>query len=248
MKQSIHETKKVNVITFHRLVFKKHENWEDVKYSDFEEIISIITTKKNSSKYEVVITFDDGNASDYLLAFPILRRLNIRCIFFVITSLIGEPGYLSWDNLREMNAAGMIIGSHSHTHKDMRQLSINETIYEMTQSKNILEKNLGIDVVNFSFPYGFCNLALKNLAKNCGYLHIYDSKSGLNQRDSMFMKRNSINCTMTVNSMLNTVYPGLWSRSLWMLWGYFKMVAKATLGVTIYRNLRNSILGRRGGL
>ena len=225
----------------------RHENWEDVKYSDFEKIINIIAKKKNSSKYEIVITFDDGNASDYLLAFPILRHLNIRCIFFIITSLIGKPGYLSWDNLRDMNAAGMIIGSHSHTHKDMRQLSINETIYEMTQSKEILENNLGIDVVNFSFPFGFCNFTLRKLAKDCGYLYIYDSRSGLNQHDSKFMKRNSINCTMTVNRILNTVYPGLWIRSSWIFRDYFKMIAKISLGVTAYRNLRNSILGQRGG-
>ncbi|HYR95514.1 MAG TPA: polysaccharide deacetylase family protein, partial [Candidatus Binatus sp.] len=62
------------------------------------------------------LTFDDGHASDYTEAFPVLAELGLRATFFVVPTLVDTPGHVTWQQLREMVAGGMEIGSHSLTH------------------------------------------------------------------------------------------------------------------------------------
>ncbi len=74
------------------------------------------------------ITFDDGTLDQYLLAYPAMYRRNIRGTFFVITGFVGDTwpdGAVSrrtfgWSPARIMAATGQEIGSHGHTHLDLR--------------------------------------------------------------------------------------------------------------------------------
>jgi len=84
------------------------------------------------------LTFDDGCLSDYTEAFPALRELGMRATFFVVPTLVGAPGHVSWAQLREMAAAGMEIGSHSLTHPFLHQLDAAGLRHEFGQSRAIL--------------------------------------------------------------------------------------------------------------
>ena len=64
----------------------------------------------------VAISFDDGDAGQAAYAFPALRAAGMTATFFVTTSWVGSAGYVTWDQLREMRAAGMSIQSHTHSH------------------------------------------------------------------------------------------------------------------------------------
>jgi peptidoglycan/xylan/chitin deacetylase (PgdA/CDA1 family) len=50
----------------------------------------------------ICITFDDGKASDYDIAFPVLMGLGMTGTFFVVTQRVGQPGYVTWAQLKEM--------------------------------------------------------------------------------------------------------------------------------------------------
>ncbi|MEW8978983.1 MAG: polysaccharide deacetylase family protein [Symbiobacterium sp.] len=67
----------------------------------------------------VLITFDDGYRSNYIHAYPTLARHRMNAVIFVVTSLAGQKvgslEYLSWDEMREMVASGLVeIQAHSH--------------------------------------------------------------------------------------------------------------------------------------
>jgi peptidoglycan/xylan/chitin deacetylase (PgdA/CDA1 family) len=124
------------------------------------------------------LTFDDGSASDYDEAFPALTELGMRATFFVVPTLVGTPGYVTWAQLREMAAAGMEVGSHSLTHPFLHDLDAGGIRHEFGESKRILEDRLGAPVRSASLPRGWepphCAAVLEEL----GYRAFCTSRVG----------------------------------------------------------------------
>src|SRR5689334_11921730 len=73
----------------------------------------------------VVITFDDGWQSQYDDALRVLKQYRFTATFFVYTSAIGNgPAFMTWDELRDMQGAGMTIGAHSRTHPELTKTGV----------------------------------------------------------------------------------------------------------------------------
>jgi len=126
----------------------------------------------------VVLTFDDGCASDYREAYPALRELGMRATFFVVPSYVGTPGYVTWAELREMVAGGMEIGSHSLTHPFMDALDESGVAREFGQSKAILEDRLGCAVTAASLPRGSEPKSFRGVLRDLGYAAFCTSRVG----------------------------------------------------------------------
>lgn len=61
---------------------------------------------------------------------------------------------MSWDQLREMHAAGMEIGSHGIWHNMLAKLPDPEMRHEVGESKRMLDRELGVDTGVISYPVG----------------------------------------------------------------------------------------------
>lgn len=117
----------------------------------------------------VVVTFDDGLASDYEFAFPLLTKSDLRAIFFVNTSTVGQAGHLTWSQIAEMHRAGMSIQSHSHHHLDLTVLPTPALESELTDSKRRLEDHLGSPVKYLAAPHGLVSRRVVRSALANGY-------------------------------------------------------------------------------
>ena len=137
----------------------------------FKEQIGYLFFQKPGS----VITFDDGYEDNYTVALPILQKTGIKAYFFIIPSKIGTPGYMTWAEVREMRDRGMTIGSHGMTHRILTPLRNGELDYELRESKNMLEDNLGHNISYFSIPRGFYNKRVINRALEAGYRIVFTS-------------------------------------------------------------------------
>ena len=124
----------------------------------------------------VVLTFDDGRAADYEVAFPLLLAAGVRAEFFINTAKVGRPGYLSWSRIEEMHRAGMSFQSHSHEHVVLPALSTRLLRNEIRTSKRLIEDFLGRGVDFLAAPHGLVNRRVVDAAQEAGYQAVCASR------------------------------------------------------------------------
>lgn len=129
----------------------------------------------------IVLTFDDGHISNYLLAYPILKEFDFSAVFFIITSLVGKPNYLTVEQILHMQDNGMQFGSHSVTHPYLLALDRQEMFEEIQQSKLQIEALLNRAAPYFSIPYGFYNQDLLAVGRSVGYQAVFTEDFGYYQ-------------------------------------------------------------------
>ena len=101
----------------------------------------------------VSINFDDGYESAYVNALPILDNAGLRSTQFIITRLVGHPGFITTDQLLAMQASGHEIGAHTRTHPHLPTLDDDQQRDEILGSFDDLAA-LGIHPEFFAYPYG----------------------------------------------------------------------------------------------
>lgn len=118
----------------------------------------------------VVITFDDGWLTQYENALPVLQRLHFTATFFVVTKQVGLGSkYMTLDQVRALQRAGMTIASHSRTHPDLTKVSDAQLNDEIAGSRQDLQKTLGTNTDLFAYPYGAWNKRVAATARRAGY-------------------------------------------------------------------------------
>jgi peptidoglycan/xylan/chitin deacetylase (PgdA/CDA1 family) len=101
-----------------------------------------------------LLTFDDGNATDHSHVLPALLRRGLRAIFFITPTRIGKPGFMSWDEVRELARAGMAVGAHGLEHSALSDLSEPELKRQLQETRRLIEANLGRAPETMSLPGG----------------------------------------------------------------------------------------------
>ena len=116
-----------------------------------------------SSKDPVVITFDDGLESAYLIAFPIMQQYGIKGTVYVVPSWVGTSGYMTLDQLTELHNAGWTIASHSLDHLDLTTLSDADITTQLQSTIDWLKNNGFSDgAYQLAYPFGDYNDTVVN--------------------------------------------------------------------------------------
>lgn len=104
---------------------------------------------------KTAITFDDGLADLYTIAYPYLKSKNIPFTAFIVTEFLDKPGYITTEQLKEMSEDSLVtIGAHGVTHEVLNNLSPDEKQNEIIKSKEKLEHILGKEVKCFAYSHG----------------------------------------------------------------------------------------------
>jgi len=141
----------------------------------------------------VVITFDDGYV-DNLEAVDALRQRGMRASWFIVSGAIGKtPDWpdsgrpagrlLNANELCEMDAAGMEIGSHTVNHIRLPEAADADMERELLASKVTLEDLLGKPVGSFAYPYGAWNERCEAIVQKTGYHCACTTRTGWALRD-----------------------------------------------------------------
>lgn len=127
----------------------------------------------------IVLTFDDGYESFDRSGFPLLQRYHYPATVFVSTGLVGRPGYLTWDQIRELARAGIEIGAHTVNHPDLRGLDDAQLQSEIAGSREVLAARLGHTPEFFAYPYGALNPRVVNAVRRAGFRAAVTGRPGV---------------------------------------------------------------------
>lgn len=151
---------------FRRTLEEVGRTHEFVSYSKAVELVY----SGNVTKPTVCVSFDDGLETT-LQASRVMDELGISGCFFVCPAIVGEPdveqvrrfaetrlhyppmAMLSWDEIEDMKRRGHEIGSHTYSHPNMGEVSVEQAIDELQYSRDEIRKRLG-EVKHFAWPSG----------------------------------------------------------------------------------------------
>jgi peptidoglycan/xylan/chitin deacetylase (PgdA/CDA1 family) len=129
----------------------------------------------------VVLTADDAYKSVYTEAYPRLKALGWSMTTFVNSETVdrGFGNFMTWQQIREMQADGFEFANHSHTHSKMRRIDdeteaqmLARVRQELDTTQQRLEAELGAENVPmlFAYPYGEYSESAANLIAEMGYV------------------------------------------------------------------------------
>ncbi len=117
----------------------------------------------------VILTFDDGYADFYATALPILLSHDFKAVAYVVSGFVGQPGYMTSEQIREADRSGIEIGSHTVSHANLATRSAAEVERQLTASKQFLEHVTGHPVVSFCYPSGRFTASVASQVAAAGY-------------------------------------------------------------------------------
>ena len=117
----------------------------------------------------VLVTFDDASGGQYTNALPVLQRLGIPATFFVMTVVLDRPNWLSRDDVRTLDTAGMTIASHTWDHHPVTKYGAQDWATQLEKPRAVLSEIVGHDVDLFAYPYGLWNRAALPHVQAAGY-------------------------------------------------------------------------------
>lgn len=228
---------KVPVILYHNLAYEYDEN-DALLHITPERFFEHMQALKNAGyktlslneyyKYlngetdipdnSVIVTFDDGYLSNYEYAYPILKELGMKAAIFVVTGTVGKtPGeypHFNWKQAREMSDSGVIeIGTHTHSHDALTDLSTAQIRKEIRYSKYLVEKNMDMPCDYIAFPYGFWHDEVFGTAVDAGFkLQCMVGEEGYNEKSDGTvrpLKRITVSGNLTGEDLLNLLKENL---------------------------------------
>jgi len=159
-----HDEQGILSLMYHRFNENKYPS-TNIKMDIFEKHIEIIEKNKlfflNPKNLEntfdipkkqkkILLTIDDAFSSFYLNAWPYLKKNKIPFILFVSTETVGKNGYMTWDEIIELEKEDFVfIGNHSHSHEYFITYEIEKFLNDINKSIKIFKNKIGYNPIFF---------------------------------------------------------------------------------------------------
>jgi peptidoglycan/xylan/chitin deacetylase (PgdA/CDA1 family) len=132
-------------------------------------LMDALAGKRALPSHPVVLTFDDGYADFASGVEPVMARYGFVATDYVVSGFLNRPRYMTAAQVSQMDADGMVIGSHTVHHVNLAAIPTAAARTEIESGKATLEKLLGHTVLDFAYPYGGFNAAVEQLVQQAGF-------------------------------------------------------------------------------
>jgi peptidoglycan/xylan/chitin deacetylase (PgdA/CDA1 family) len=140
----------------------------------------------------ILLTFDDASAGQFTHALPLLRRHDFVATFFVMTVVLDKPGWLTSEQVRRLDRAGMTIGAHSYDHESVPGYAGEDWRAQIVRPAARLAKVVGHPVWLFAYPNGLWSRAAFPRLSAAGYVAAFQLADKLDRRDPLWTLRRII--------------------------------------------------------
>ncbi len=193
----------VRIIAFHDV---QDEEWFPQVIGMCVENYNVITPADfhqqnfHPQKINILLTFDDGYQSWIDICVPVLKRYNLRGLFFVNSGLldisdsptqvaaymrehllISPKVPLTWEGAQTLVQEGHTIGGHSVNHYNLAVLGQHDLEREIIDDKKKIEAKLSTIIVDFAYPFGqkkHRSTKVLQLLRHAGYSSVYTAETG----------------------------------------------------------------------
>lgn len=155
-----------SVISLDQHTFERHVRWlasSHVRTTTIEGLERVPPEED-----ALAITFDDGFENFATVAWPLLREHGLSATLFVVTDYVGKTNawgdaphgrtpelpLLDWPSLGRLAEEGVALGTHSHTHRDLRTLEAEELQGELMEPARRIRAETGHTPTCLAYPYG----------------------------------------------------------------------------------------------
>lgn len=159
------------------------------------KLVDYVRQGKPTPDHVVAITFDDAYESIFTTAYPILKQRGWPFTIFVATKYVGTSPdfYLSWAQLKEMQASGATIGNHTYDHTHLIRYHPGESTSawrkritgEIQRAAQMIHNHLGVSPDLFAYPYGEYDADVIAIIKQLNYTG-FGQQSGAIGPNSLF--------------------------------------------------------------
>jgi peptidoglycan/xylan/chitin deacetylase (PgdA/CDA1 family) len=179
------------------------EDGEDVYWITeqvFADVLDLL-----DGRPDVRLSFDDGNASDHAIALPALQSRGLTATFFPIADRLDQAGSLATEQLRELVAAGMDIGTHGLRHRPWRGLTDAQAEEEFVVARQRIADAVGRPITEAACPLGRYDRATLARLRRLGYSRVYTSDRARCRDESWLQPRYSLWSSDTAGSIREIV-------------------------------------------
>ena len=147
----------------------KNAGYIFVTPSDLAKVLN--GTAENFPKKTVILSFDDGYMDFYTDVFPILKQENVRAVAYIVPNFLNRPNFMFSFQLKEVAKSPLVeIGAHTMDHYALAGMEKNKARYEIAESRKVLQKELGLPINSFAYPYGSFDKQAIGLVREAGFI------------------------------------------------------------------------------
>jgi len=144
-----------------------------------DQLINFFNSNTPLPAKPVMITFDDGYDNFANTAVPILNQFGYKATMFLSTGLVGNPNYLTWDQIKGINSTNIRFANHTWSHKNTHNSDeVLEAEIGVAQTQ-LEERGLGAPKT-FAYPYGIVGRGVNYLQEN-GFILAFTTRPGTTQ-------------------------------------------------------------------
>ena len=205
---------------------------------------------KDNKRAAVSLTFDDGNLDNATMVAPELEKRGLRGTFWIVANVVGdedpEQPRVTWDQLRQMAAAGHEISNHTWDHRKTVNLSYDEFRRGVEMCDSAIEANIGERPVTFCYPHNYVDPEVFRIASK--------GRVGTRIRTVGIGQKNNHSTAESITAWLNkTIADGDWGVTMthgivkgwdtWddpqVLWNFFDQLKESqdSVWVAPFRNV-----------